>query len=273
MASLDLHEVVDLKRYPITELESDAGRALIAGCREALSRDAICVLPGFVQPDAVASMAAEAQAAAPQGHRIDAPRISYDFGETGDWPTDHPRHVRHDNRYRHVLNCQIPNNTHLRRLFLWPALTDFVRQALGHPRLYTSACPYLALSLHVAGEGDCNGWHFDPNDGVVTLMLQQPDQGGAFQYAPYIRSDEDQRYDAVSALFAAPEEHARQPVIAPGSFVLFNGRLSMHRVSPIGPTSKERIIAIFSYDRDPNMVFEQAYIDFVQSFPQGTAAT
>lgn len=268
MELLDLDAVVDVERYPVTDLEGPQGRALVARCREALAAQAICVLPEFLRDHALARMVREAEAVAPLGHRMDEPRISYEFGEPGDWPPEHPRHRQHDNRYRHVLSCQIPNGNLLRRLFLCPKLTDFVRRALGHDRLYTSACPYLALSLHVAREGDCNGWHFDPNDGVVTLMLQQADSGGHFEYAPYIRSDEDQRYDAVSELFAAPESHARRPAIAPGCFVLFNGRLSMHRVSPIGPTGRPRIMAIFSYDQRPDMVFSQSYIDHVRSFPQ-----
>ena len=215
MTTSTLHQVVDLERYPITALESEAGQALVSRCREALARDAISVLPGFVRPEAVSAMANEARTAGPKGHRIDAPRISYEFSETGNWPAGHPRSVSHENRYRHVLNCQIPNDTQLRGLFLSPDLTEFVRQALGHPRLYTSACPYLALSLHIASEGDCNGWHFDANDGVVTLMLQQPDEGGAFEYAPYIRSDEDECYEAVEQLFASPETLARRPEICP----------------------------------------------------------
>lgn len=272
MAPLDVTDLVDVERYPILALEGDDGKALVARCRQALSDNAICVLPDFVRPEAVTRMAREAEAVAADGHYLDAPRVSYEFDETGNWPEDHPRRVAHDNRYRHVLSCQIRNDTLLRRLFLWPALTEFVRQALALPQLHTSACPYLALSLHVAGEGDCNGWHFDPNDGVVTLMLQQPDQGGQFEYAPYIRSDDDQCYEAVGRLFAAPEAQARRPVIAPGTFVLFNGRLSMHRVAPIGPTQKDRIMAIFSYDQRPDMVFCQEYVDFVRSFPQGPRA-
>ncbi len=76
------------------------------------------------------------------------------------------------------------------------------------------------------------------------------------------------RDDAVSALFTAPESHARRPAMAPGCFVLFNGRLSMHRVSPLGRTKRPRIMAIFSYDQRPDMVFSKSYIDHVRSFPQ-----
>ncbi len=264
----DFSAVVDLDRYPILALEKAEGRALIAGSQSSLAERAICVLPGFIREAALARMAGEAEAVAPLGHYLSQPRCSYELDEKGDWPPEHPRRLRHDSSYRQVLSCQIRNDGLLRKLFLWPVLTDFVRQALGRAELHTCSCPYLALSLHIAAEGDRNGWHFDPNDGVVTLMLRQPDAGGAFEYAPYIRSDENQNYDSVSALFAAPERLALRPEISAGDLVLFNGRLSMHRVSPVGATKHPRIMAIFSYNQRPDMVFSQAYIDHVRSYPQ-----
>lgn len=269
MKQYDFSAVLDLDRYPILNLDSAEGRALIASCQSSLAERAVCVMPGFVREAALEQLAGEANAAAPQGHHINQPRFSYELDEKGDWPPEHPRRQRHESSYRQVLSCQIRNDSLLRRIFLWPVLTNFVRQALGFRELYTSACPYLALSLHIAGEGDRNGWHFDPNDGVVTLMLQQSDAGGAFEYAPYIRSDNNQNYDAVSALFAAPERLAQRVKISPGDFVLFNGRRSIHRVAPVGPTRHPRIMAIFSYDQRPDQVFSQTYIDYVRSFPQG----
>ena len=53
---------------------------------------------------------------------------------------------------------------------------------------------------------------------------------------------------------------ARRPALAPGSFTLFKGDLSLHRVSEIEGEHR-RIIALFSYDRRPDQVFEQSYIE------------
>ncbi len=156
----------------------------------------------------------------------------------------------------------------LRSLFPWPVLTEFVRRALGREELHPSVCPHLALTLHIAYPGDTNGWHFDGSDGVVTLLLQQPETGGEFEYAPYIRSEEDECFDAVTQLFDNPDAHALRPAIEPGSLTLFNGDLSMHRVRAIGSSRRPRIVAIFSYDRHPGMVFSQAYVDLIRSFAQ-----
>ena len=53
---------------------------------------------------------------------------------------------------------------------------------------------------------------------------------------------------------------ARQPVMSPGTFVLFKGRRSCHRITPVGPTARPRLIALFSYDEHPGMVFPEATV-------------
>ncbi len=268
--------LIDQTRYPFHNLDDSAGQALVNRCQADLAEQAICVLPGLIPETLRRQMVREAIAVAHLGHYYDRPRRAYVYDDPDSYPPGHPRGVTHPNRYRQVLNHHIPNDSLLRRLFLWPAMTDFVRRALGLERLYTSACPHLALTLQFAGEGDTNGWHYDPNDGVVTLLLQAPDAGGGFEYAPYIRGTGDdesaQNYPGVRALLDDPTGRAQCPRIAPGSLTLFNGSRSLHRVAPVGPTKQPRIIAIFSYDQSPDMVFSQGYIDHLRSFPQGTAA-
>ena len=45
-----------------------------------------------------------------------------------------------------------------------------------------------------------------------------------------------------------------------GDFNVFMGDLSVHRVSPL-VSSRKRMVALFCYDRDLGMVFDQSYID------------
>ena len=123
--------------------------------------------------------------------------------------------------------------------------------------------------MKVAFAGDLDGWHYDPNDGVITLMLQSSESGGEFEYAPYIRNEREENYVGVKRLFDSPDTEAQCIKLEAGTFTLFNGRFSMHRVRPIGPTKQPRIVAIFSYDQRPDMVFSQDYIDLLRSFPQG----
>ena len=266
--------LVDVDRYPLERLDGPSGTGFLASCRTELRERSICVLEGFVKPPALAGMAEEATALIPRGYYYDRPRTSYEGNDYVDrtWPAGHPRTVEHANRYRQVLNYQIPNDSLVRSVFHWPALTEFVRRVLGFDTLYTSACPHLALTLQIAREGDGNGWHFDSNNGNITLLVQAPDSGGVFEYVPGLREDHDEHYDHVRAVFDAPEKSVRSTDIRPGTLVLFNGKYALHRVSPVGPTKRPRIIAIFSYDRRPDKLFSREYIDMVRSFRQDAAA-
>ena len=56
--SIDLlRDGVDLKRYPIDKLGGLAGKRLVEKCQESLSTSNFFVLPGFITPEASASMA------------------------------------------------------------------------------------------------------------------------------------------------------------------------------------------------------------------------
>lgn len=52
----DYAGVADLTRYPINDLASPAGQALIHGCRADLAAKGACSLPGFITPEAVRAM-------------------------------------------------------------------------------------------------------------------------------------------------------------------------------------------------------------------------
>ena len=102
-------------------------------------------------------------------------------------------------------------------------------------------------------------------------MLQPSEFGGEFEYAPYIRNEQEENYTGVKRLFDSPDTDAQRIKLEAGTFTLFNGRFSMHRVRPIGLTKQPRIVAIFSYDQRPDMVFSKDYIDMLRSSPQGPA--
>jgi len=162
--------------------------------------------------------------------------------------------------YNQVLNFQIANDSLLRRMYYWQPLTDFLRELCGYDSFYRSDCPHLALSSKIAGDGDTDGWHYDSNDVVFSILLQAPEAGGYFEYAPHIRSDADENYAGVAAVIADPEQHAARPAMELGDLTIFKGDLSLHRVTPV-QGSRRRIVALFCYDQQPGTSFSQGYIN------------
>ncbi|MEQ8369852.1 MAG: 2OG-Fe(II) oxygenase [Alphaproteobacteria bacterium] len=261
--------LVDTERYPIHDLTSPAGQALVAQCRRDLAEHALCSLPGFLRPEAIRQMLDEAQPLMPDAVYTDTRRNLF-FQPAGDdsLPPDHPRNVIFPNRFARIINHCFPNEGPSRTLFLWPALTEFVRQVFGAETMYPSQCPHLAMTMKIEGEGDTDGWHYDGNDGVISLLLQKPDEGGEFEYAPYIRTLEDERLDDVAKVLHDPDRHAKRPPLEPGTFVFFNGNLSLHRVAPVGKTVKPRMILLYSFDRSPNFVFPDRAAENLRSLPR-----
>jgi len=270
----EIYRLIDLDRYPIDRLQDKVGQMLVAQCRSDLDDCAAAKLPSFVRQAAITKMAEEAESLVQVAHRYDGDRVTfYEEDDIGCSDTDAlesaVRSARHPNRYCQILNYQIPNHSDLRAIYLWPPLTEFIRQVLNVEQLFLSQCPHLALTMKVAYEGDTDGWHYDPNDGVVTLVLQAADNGGEFEYAPNIRNEINQNYAGVDRLFKSPDVEATRPILEPGTFTFFNGRHSMHRVRQVGSTRQPRIVSIFSFDQRPDHFFAQSYIDKLRRFPQG----
>ena len=258
MKSTSIDDIIDLDRYPIDSRDSEYRQLLLEEGRKALDDRALFSLPGFIRPQAIPDMVAELEEKIPAACRYDSPRIAYDYGQQS-FPGDHPVNVVHPCSYYQVLNYQIPNDSSLRQVYYWQPLTDFLCEMLGYDSFFRSDCPHLALTSKIAVEGDTDGWHFDSNDVVFSILLQAPVEGGEFEYSPYIRSQDDQNFEGVSAVFTDPDEHAIRPGISPGDLTVFKGDLSLHRVTPVRGNRK-RIVALFCYDQRPGMTFSEQYV-------------
>ncbi|MEM7293417.1 MAG: hypothetical protein AAF420_08500, partial [Pseudomonadota bacterium] len=206
----DIEAVIDTKRYPLHRSDTAAYHELLAQGRAELDACALFAMEGFVRESAIAAMVAELDACVPVATRYQSDRCAYyPIAET--FPDDHPRKARHPCSYYQVLNYQIPNDSPLRLVYYWPPLAEFLRVLCGYDTFFRSDCPHLALTAKIAAEGDTDGWHFDGNDVVFSLLLQAPEAGGEFEYAPLIRTEDDERYDAVRDVFENPQANARRP--------------------------------------------------------------
>ncbi|MDP7064230.1 MAG: hypothetical protein QGH08_04185, partial [Arenicellales bacterium] len=218
----------------------------------------LCALEDFVSPEALMVMKAEIDGLLNSAYRAEHERTPYSWRYNLDFPDGHPRRALHLNRYRYLLYDQFKKTALISQLFEWAPLTEFVRQVLGFETLYRTADPYLSIVVNIMQAGDELAWHFDTNDGVVSLMLQPADEGGHFEYAPYIRDEVDENYGGIQKLFEGSSSLADQPAIEAGTFVLFKGRRSCHRVTPIGQTTHPRVNILYSFDERPGMVFSEA---------------
>jgi hypothetical protein len=132
-------------------------------------------------------------------------------------------------------------------------MRNLVREAVEVPALYTVADPLIDVNLTYMGDGDQHGWHYDDNEFVVSLILQLPDSGGVFEYAPGASNLGPTEIDDI---LNSRSPLTRTQSVAPGTLLVFRGSRALHRVAPI-KGAKQRIIALLSYHTEPGFVFPQ----------------
>jgi hypothetical protein len=250
-APFDPSRLVDLDRFPIHDLESPPGCDLIKNCRSELGDTGACNLQGFIKADDVESLAAEALAVMDLAYHKDTRRNAYFSKDDPSLPSDHPLRTFFPLRMSQLANDAIPKSAAIQRLYEWDLLTDFIRSVLDLDALHRTADPFLALNLTYLSVGDLQPWHYDHNEFTVTLLLQEADSGGEFEYAPRLRSIDDENFDAVKQLFAGIYGDVRTLPRRPGTLTIFKGRNAMHRVTEVRG-KRPRISALLSYDSVPN---------------------
>lgn len=249
--------IVDLTRYPIDRPGGPEFDALIVDCRARLAGDGLCLLPAFIRPAALTAMTEEAMALAPQAHRRREMKTAYDCAAPAGLPPDHPRRRRHLYSMAAIAYDEFGADSPTRALYEWDVLTAFIAAAVGGGPLFRCADELASCTVTMLADGDEHGWHYDSNDFVVSLLLQTAEDGGHFELWPHLRTPTDERYDIVGRLFDGEHIGLLRPEMQPGTLSLFRGQRSLHHVTRVGGP-RPRLIALFSYDRGPDMRFSDA---------------
>jgi hypothetical protein len=233
-----VHDVVDLDWSFV-----DKGR-------EQMRATGACEIPDFIRPDALASFIADARRLAPLAHRSGGLGTVYLGFPDESFPPDHPQQWLGNYGVGAVAYDLFPADSRIRQLYEWEELRSFVAAILGLDEIHPYADPLGALNLAVMSDGDELQWHFDQTDFVVSLALQDGDDGGDFEVAPFIRTADDEHYDDVARVLAGDRAPLTVLPMTPGTLLVFAGRHSMHRVSPIHG-STPRLVGLFGYDTKP----------------------
>jgi hypothetical protein len=253
---IDPAGLVDLERYPVDDPDG-AGASVVARHRAELAAGGVSILPGFLRADALPALVAECDALAVDAYHQDVLGTPYlERPDPAAWPPGHPRRTVSRSAVHTVAYDRFaPDSSGLRALFEWDALLTFVSRVLDRAPLHRYADPLGAMNLAVMREGDTLGWHVDQTDFVVSLAIQPSEAGGELENVPRVRWGDggaiEERYDTVARVLAgeAPELVTTVPMTA-GTLMLFEGRWSLHRVTPVvGATPRH--VALFGYDTQP----------------------
>jgi hypothetical protein len=247
---IEASELVDPARYPLEDPDVAAYRVAVDTARAQLRRTGAAEIPGFITDEGVAALCRDAELLAERAHASSGRGTAYLEPPDRSLPEDHPRLHRGDYAVRAVPYDAMPRRSPLRRLYEWDPLKGFVEAVLDRGPLYRYADPFGALNLAVMGPGDQLQWHFDQTDFVVSLAIQSARAGGEFEVAPRLRGPQDERYPEVARVLSGDRSKVQTLAMTPGSLLIFEGRHSLHRVSPVRG-DRLRHVGLLAYDTAP----------------------
>ena len=249
-------QIINTDDYPVDKLSSADTRSWVRQLRASLDQDGSCTLPNFVTAKALDEMARQAHSIAhlayPGPTEVSPYFFNYRLGHGEDLPGTHPLRFKGKRNLAQVAADLIPPDFLLSQLYRSNSMLDFLAAVTGQ-RIYRNQDPYQSLNISIMNQGGCQQWHFDSGTMVTTLLLQEPDAGGIFEYAPAIRSDTDENFAAVQSVLQGNRGRVLKNRLQAGTLSLFRGHYSLHRVTPV-EGQRQRIQAILGYSSRPGLL-------------------
>lgn len=248
----DAAALVNLSRYPIAEIASDEGAACAERYRREYLANGLCALPEFISPGPLQRLVAESNAVAGDAYFCKSTHNAYLTEDDGDVPAEDIAKRREKTFVGSVAYDRLGNGSLLRALYLWDPLKSFIGSVIGKPELHRLADPLGACSINVFVDGGEHGWHFDESEFTVTLMLQRPESGGAFEYVTGIRGAGDEK-SLLAGVLNGDRSRVVQLDFLPGTLLIFGGRQTIHRLTRV-QGSVPRLVPILCFSEKPGQV-------------------
>ncbi|NEN96277.1 MAG: hypothetical protein F6K50_12250 [Moorea sp. SIO3I7] len=244
--------LVNLDRYPLDRLSSDRGKVLIADCQRQLDDTGCCLLPEFINSEALELFKKESEKLSVHAHYSNMLANVYFSEDDESLPKEHPKRFFFNRTSGFVRADSFPTDSLILQLYNWPAFAPFIQACLKEEKLYKYADPLSYIAFNVIKPGQEFPWHFDNNHVSVTVITQAPEKGGIFEYCHNIRSSHDENHDGVMKVLKGDRTPVTSLNLRPGDLQIFKGRYSLHRVTKV-EGSIPRYTAVFSYTKDPQM--------------------
>ena len=255
-------DLVDTERYALGGRDLPPGDARHAAywqavetARLGLRSDGCALLKEFVTSAAVRLLNDEITAAKPRTHFSSQVINPYFHTEVNpEFSDDHAVNTFTERSSGFIPGDAWPAVCAMDTLFRAPAVCRLLADCLEIDELHCYDDPLAGLTANILDPGQQFPWHFDTNDFAVTVLVQPADEGGLFEYAPAVRSADDEGFEAVENLLRGGREGVHTLDLQPGDLQIFRGRYSLHRVTRVAAASQPRHAAIFAYTHQPGVI-------------------
>ena len=244
---MDPAALVDIARYPLHALKGSAGVALMESCRRRMREEGVCRLPAFLSGTGLEILRREARALRVHAHHSEVHYNPWYTRPDPSLPKEDPRAAALEFSVGYVGRDRLPAAGAIETLFGWEPLLALVQAALGSESIYRFDDSLGSLNVTVMGRGEALGWHFDACEAVVSVLIEAAEAGGSFEYSPPLLGTDEEVRAGVARVLRDDGKAALEVPMEPGDFVLFRGRHSLHRVTPV-EGGRERLMLLMSYD-------------------------
>lgn len=253
--AISLAELIDLDRYPINKPNSDHYTTAVEHARAGLRSVGCAVIKDLIRPEALERLGAEIWERKPATHfSTQVINPYFHIGHNDDYPERHPMNTFLERSSGFIPGDSWEKTTAMRQMFEHPDLARFLADCLEIPQLHPYADPLAGLTANILDPDQQFTWHFDTNEFAVTVLVEEADEGGLFEYVPAIRSSGDEGFDHIQHVLEGGRKGVNTLDLRPGDMQIFRGRYSLHSVSRVAAESKPRHAAIFAYTEKPGVI-------------------
>jgi len=245
-----MKEIINLETYPINNTGSIKYRELINYTRKQLNEDGCCVLSNFIKSDSIQRMKDEVDKKLSKIYFTNDKHNPYFTKDDKMLTENHPKRIFSVRQSGYLNSDNLEKDSDLNKFYDLEAMLKFVSDSLEVFPLYKWADPLGKNPYSVMHTNHYFPWHFDGNEFTLSILVQKAEKGGLFEYAPDIRSKDNENFEEVTKVLKGDRKKVKSLDLKPGDLQIFKGRFSMHRVTKIeGKIS--RYIALPCYVKDP----------------------
>jgi len=247
-----LADIINLKQHPLHN------QSFRSKCKSTLDENGALVMHNFLKPKAITSIQRDGETNQHLAYYTVNEHNIYLTTSDPDYPADHPRNKKVCSSKGCITTDQIPEESALHILYDSSEFREFLCAVLDEEELHEYADTLSSINLHYANEGQELGWHYDNSSFAITLMIQSPVNGGAFEYVKDVRDADsgEMNYDLSGKVLAGKLATETLSMDA-GTLVLFRGRNSMHRVTPV-IDKRTRMLVVLAYNTKPGISLSES---------------
>jgi len=113
-------------------------------------------------------------------------------------PENHPKRIFSVRQSGYLNSDNLEKDSDLNKFYDLEAMLKFVSDSLEVFPLYKWADPLGKNPYSVMHTDHYFPWHFDGNEFTLSILVQKTEKGGFFEYAPDIRSKDNESFEEVS---------------------------------------------------------------------------